>query len=165
MKNLILLLTGLLLSLSSYAEYAIYPQVSSEILWIAKSGDNLKKGAVLVKLDARLAQQKLKQQQAILAVKQLQFNDKKFVFRQIKRLFDNLVRSKREFELAEIDYQQAQGEMLAQKSLVEQQKLWVEKHQILAPFDLQVLKVPNPRNATNQQHPKPLLLVKPSNSQ
>jgi multidrug resistance efflux pump len=161
MKKFVLLLAGLFLSTVLYAQYAIYPQVSSGIVWIAEVGQNIKKGKPLVKLDARLAKAKLEEQSAVLLFKQSQLKDKALFFQQTQQLFDNLVRSKREFELAEIDYKQAQYEVQAQKSRVAQQQLQLEKHQILAPFDLQVLTISNPRNTTNHHHPKPLLSVEP----
>ena len=163
MKRFIILLTAFGLSTTLYAEYAIYAQVSAAILWLAEPGQKLKKGAPLVKLDARLAQAELDEARAIFNSKQLQLNDKKLVFGQIKQLFDNLVRSKRELDLAQIDYQQAQYELEAQKNRVQQRQLWLDKYQIIAPFDLQVISIPEPRNVSNYQAPKPLLLVSPIN--
>ncbi len=161
MKQIIILFT-LFLSALLHAEYAIYAQVSSEIIWLAEPGQTLKKGSLLVKLDARLAQAKLDEAKAILALRQEQFDDKKLVLAQIQQLFDSLVRSKRELDLANIDYQQVKYQLEAQKSRVTQQQLWLDKHQIVAPFDLQVQSVPEPRNVTNHRDPKPLLLVSPS---
>lgn len=163
MKKHIVLLINLLLSIPLCAQYAIYAEVSSTIVWLANPGQSLKKDEPLVKLDARLATAKLAEQQAILSIKQQQFADKKLVFGQIKQLFDNLVRSKRELDLAEIDYKEAKYQLTAQKSRVMQQQLWLEKHQILAPFDLQVKSTPELRNVTNHRQPKPLLFVVPIN--
>ncbi|SMN00918.1 RND multidrug efflux membrane fusion protein MexE precursor [uncultured Candidatus Thioglobus sp.] len=157
-------LTMLILSSALYAEYAIYAQVSADILWLAESGKNLKKGETLVKLDARLAQAKLDEAQAILNTRQIQFDDKKLLFGQIQQLFDNLVRSKRELDIARIEYQQAKYELEAQKNRVLQQQLWLDKYQILAPFDLQVKSAPSKRNVTNHYQPKVLLLVNPINN-
>ncbi len=159
MKKSILLLLGLFLSALLHAQYAIYPQVSAEITYLAKPGQKFKKGDILVKLDARLARAELQQQQAILSIKQQQLDDDEHTFGQIQQLFDNLVRSKRELELAEIDYKQSKYAVQAQKARIAQQQLLLEKYQILAPFDLEIVAMPEPRNITNHHHPKPLLLV------
>ncbi len=157
--KIFILLISLLLPIYTLADYQIYAQVSAKIIAIAKVNQIFKKDEVLVSLDDRIAKTSLTEQLAILSIKQQLANDAQLAYQQTQQLFDNLVRSKRELELAEIAYKQAQYELEAQSAKVLKQRFLLEQYKILAPFDLKVIKVLNPRNISNNYHSKPLLLV------
>lgn len=120
---------------------------------------NFSKGEVLVRLDSRIAKTELEKAQALLNINQQLLADAKLTYEQTQQLFDNLVRSKRELELAEIAYKQAQQNFYAQQAEVKQQQLILAQYQITAPFDLKVIKLITPRNATNHRYPQALLSV------
>lgn len=160
MKIKMILVLLFLLPPSLWANYHIYPQVSAQILEIGAAGQSFKKGAVLVKLDDRLAQAELIEQLVILNIKQQLLDDAKLTHHQTQQLFDNLVRSNRELELAQIEHKQAQYELEVQQAKVKQYQLKLDYYQIKAPFDLVIEQVLNPRNTTNHYQPQPLLLVK-----
>lgn len=159
MKNFIILFLSLLLTGQSYALYKVYPQVSAKITYLAQVSQTLKKGEVMVRLDNRIAKAQLAESQAILKIKRQLLADAELTHKQVQQLFDNLVRSKRELELAQIAHHQAKYKAKAQENRVQQQQLLLEQYQILAPFDAIVVSVPTPRNTTNHHHPKPLLLL------
>ena len=95
MKSKHLLPLALLLTLPVNA-LEIYPQVSSTIMSMKTLGSEVNQGDVLIKLDDRQAQLKLKYLQAILSIKQQAFDDAKLHLDQTQELYDRLVASHRD---------------------------------------------------------------------
>lgn len=159
-KVLFLLSVAFYLSLVNTAlALDIYPQVSANILFIAPVDSKVNKGDILVQFDDRIAKQQLGRALVILKLKQQLSADKKLDLEQITTLFDNLVRSKRELELAQIAYKTAQYEQQAQNYLVELRKLDLEKYTIRSPFDVIVTQTPHLRNVSNHYQPQVLMHV------
>ncbi len=137
----------------------IYAEVSAKINHIAQVGLVVNKTGVLIELDSSQAQLKLSVTKNILKVKKQLLEDKQREYQEIKTLFDSLVRSRKELELAQIDFNQAQYEYDAQNDRVQIAQLELKKYQITAPFKSKVLSVPNLRNTTNHFQPKVLMVI------
>ncbi len=137
----------------------IYPEVSGKIIFIAKEESYVNKGEILVSLDSRIAQEKLNKELNILKIKQQQLVDKELDLKNIKTLFDSLVQSKRELELAKIAYKNAKYAYQAQNNLLSLAKLELEKYTIRTPFNAKVIQTPNLRNVTNTNSPLLIMII------
>ena len=159
MKSKHLLPLALLLTLPVNA-LEIYPQVSSTIVSMKALGSEVNQGDVLIKLDDRQAQLKLKYLQAILSIKQQAFDDVKLHLDQTQELYDRLVASHRDLEEAQLDFNAKQRELEVQQLKISIQEIELEKYQIRAPSNASIEAIPNPRNTTNAQNPKVLMILK-----
>lgn len=160
MKFRHLLPLTVLVTTSSWA-LDIYPQVSSTIVEIKAAGSDVKQGDILVTLDNRQAQLEVDYLQAILAIKQQAFDDAKLHLDQTQELYDRLVASHRDLELAQFNFNDAKRELAAHQVKIEIAIIELEKYQIRSPIDATVEALPNPRNATNGNQPQVLMRLAP----
>ena len=158
MKSKYLLLLASLLALPINA-LEIYPQVSSTITNIKAVGSEVSQGEILIELDDRQAQLKLQYLKAILSIKQQGFDDAKLHLQQTQELYDRLVASHRDLEDAQLDFNAKQRELEVQQLKISIQEIELEKYQIRAPINASIDTIPNPRNTTNAQNPKVLMIL------
>ena len=160
MKFRHLLPLTLLMTLPSWA-LDIYPQVSGTIIEMKAVGTEVKQGEVLVTLDSRQAQLEVEYLQAILAIKQQNFDDAKLHLDQTQELYDRLVASHRDLEEAQMNFNAAQRELSAHQVKIQIAQIELEKYQIRSPIDATVEALVSPRNATHINQPQVLMRLAP----
>lgn len=148
-----MLLSGATLALD------IYPQVSSTIVEMKSIGDHVNKGDVVVKLDNRQAKFKLQHLQTIQQIKQQAFDDAQLDLTQTQELYDRMVASHRDLDIAKMARDAQKRELDAHNLLIKIQAIELEKYQIKAPTSGVVKQTPNLRNTTNIAAPKILLVI------
>ena len=153
------LILVLLLSNSTLA-LNIYPQVSANIVEIKSVGDTVKAGDILVKLDDRQARLKLQQLKIIQKIKQQNFEDAQLELKQTKELYERMVASHRDLEKAQIIFDEKKRQLDAHNISVKIQEIELEKYSIKSPIAGEVVKLPNPRNATNINQASVLMVIK-----
>ncbi len=137
----------------------IYPQVSSKIIEIKTVNTQVEQGEVVIKLDDRQAQLELQHLQVLQSIKQQTFDDKQLELQQTQELFDRMVSSHRDVELAKLAFNAAKRELDAHNLKIEIAKLELEKFQITSPISGIVKSLPNSRNATNINSAKALMII------
>lgn len=137
----------------------IYPQVSASIVEMTTPGKSVNPGDILVKLDDRQAQLTLQHLQAIGHIKQQTFDDTQLAFEQTQELYDRMVASHRDLDIAKMTRNAAKRELDAHNVLIKIQALELEKYLIKSPISGTVEKTPNLRNATNITRPKILVVI------
>ncbi len=153
-------LLWLILLLPLYAwGLAIYPQVSSAIIDIKPVKTQVKSGDVIIQLDDRQAKLELQYLQTLQSIKQQNFDDKKLEFQQTQELYNRLVASHRDLELAQLAFDAAKRELEAHNFKVRIAQIELEKYTIVSPISGIVKSLPNRRNATNINTPKVLMVI------
>ncbi|CAC9594505.1 hypothetical protein [uncultured Gammaproteobacteria bacterium] len=152
------LTAGIFLS-STVLALDIYPQVSANIIEIKAVGKAVKPGDILVKLDNRQATLKLQHLQVIQKIKQQAFDDAEREFNQTQELYDRMVASHRDVDIAKITFDEKKRELDAHNLTIQIQKIELEKYRITSPISGTIKTIPNSRNATNHFSPKPLLII------
>ncbi len=147
-----------LLPLSAFG-LEIYPQVSSTIIEIKSEKAEVKKGDVLVRLDDRQAQLELQYLKALQSIKQQDFDDKKLEFQQTQELYNRLVSSHRDLEIAQLAFDAAKRELEAHNLKIKIAQIELEKYTITSPISGTIQSLPNQRNATNINAPKALMVI------
>ena len=154
-KNIWLML---LLPLHVFA-IEIYPQVSASIVNIKSVGVQVNKGDVVVQLDDRQAKLKLGSLQVLKSIKQQEFDDKQLELNQTKELYDRMVASHRDLDIAQMAFDTAKRELDAHNIRVEIEKIELEKYVITTPISGTIKLLPNYRNTTNINAPKILMVI------
>lgn len=155
-KQLIWLI--ILLPLSTWG-LEIYPQVSSTIIEIKPVKTQVKKGDIIVRLDNRQAKLELQYLQVLQSIKQQNFDDKKLELQQTKELYDRLVNSHRDLEIAQLAFDAAKRELDAHNLKVKIAQIELEKYTISSPISGVIKKLPNQRNVVNINTPKVLMII------
>ena len=151
---------ALSLSLSGMAlALDIYPQVSSKIIEMKAVGEKVNVEDTIVKLDDRQAQLKLKHLNAIAAIKQQDFDDAQLTLDQTKELYDRMVSSHRDLDIAQMDFNAKKRELDAHKIQIEIQVIELEKYTIKSPIAGSIKATPELRNTTNASAPKVLMVI------
>jgi len=114
--------------------------LSSEVVGIIVSkrlpmGYEISKGDVIAKLDDQEAQAKLSLAQAEMSIAKIRVKQKGLLLDRMKTTYDKGVTSKAEYEKADLQYQQAQAELIMIDAKSQLAKLHLNKHTIVAPFD------------------------------
>lgn len=148
----------IILPLSAFG-VEIYPQVSSTITEIKSVGSEVEKGDVIVKLDNRQAKLELKYLQVLQSVKQQNFDDKQLELQQTQELYDRMVSSHRDLNIAKMAFDAAKRELDAHNLKIEIAQIELEKYTIISPVSGTIEALPNPRNTTNANTPKALMVI------
>jgi multidrug resistance efflux pump len=127
----------------------IYPQVSASIIEIITPGKPVNPGDILVKLDDSQAQLTLQQN----------FDDAQLNYEQTQELYDRMVASHRDLDIAKMSRDAAKRELDAHKVLIKIQTLELEKYLIKSTVSGIVKQTPNLRNTTNINNPKILVVI------
>lgn len=153
------LLTMILLALSSLSALEIYPQVSAKIIYIKQVGDTVKKGEILVKLDARQINAKIQAQKAKVNYLSTLLADKELTLEQNTELYNSTVLPKRALDDITLDTKLVRSQYAQEKANLEYLQLEREKYAITSPINGTIKEILYPRNVTNALTPKPLLSV------
>lgn len=158
MRFKLLMFIALLLALPTLS-LEIYPQVSSAIIAIKAVGTQVKKSEVIVRLDDRQAQLELQHLKVLQSIKQQALNDKKLELEQTQELYNRLVSSHRDLEIAQLAFDATKRELEAHNLKIKIAKIELEKYTIASPIYGVVKDIPNPRNTTNINAPKVLMII------
>jgi RND family efflux transporter MFP subunit len=114
--------------------------LSSQVTGVSVSerlvlGHQVTRGETIVQLDTREAQAKYALAQAELATTKIRVKQKKLAFSRLKQSHAKKLTSRAEFDEADLQFQQAQAELLAFEAKSRLAKLNLDKHSINAPFD------------------------------
>ncbi len=137
----------------------IYPQVSGSIIEITTPGKQVNAGDILVKLDDRQAQLKLQHLKITGSIKQQSFDDALLVLNQTQELYDRMVSSHRDLDIAKMEHDAKKRELDAHNVLIKIQTIELEKYQIKSPISGTVEQTPHLRNTTNIAIPKVLVVI------
>ncbi len=161
MRNIssILAILGCTLSLSYGEIIEIYPQISGEITSQTKQNQSFKKGEVLVSFDARQIDTKIVQYEGIVRLKKTLLDDANKILNENVTLYESTVASKRDVDMAQLEYDKAKSFYDIEVANLEYYKLEKEKYKILAPFNGIVKDIPNHLNVTNINQPKVLMVI------
>lgn len=158
MKKLLLLI---FISINSLA-LEIYPLVSGKIIFIKTEGSNVKKDEVIVKIDPTETLLKLKHQQILQQTYKQNLKDKELILKQKNELYERMVGSHRNVEIAKLEFNEAKYALEAHNINIEITKNILKNHQIISGINAVVEKTPHYRNATNINNPKILMVLKPN---
>lgn len=139
--------------------YDIYPEISANIIKIKQPGDRFKKGDTLVQFDARQIEAKISKARAELANAKIIFDDKKLLLDQDTELYDSTVIAKRNYDDSKLIFDLAETKYNQQKANLAYLLLEKEKYTIKSPMNGIVKGVPHPRNVTNINAPKILMII------
>lgn len=153
------LIIGIVLSLSFLGAMDIYPQVSGEITYLKHTGESVKKGDVIIKIDPKQIIAKLQEAKARLHYLKIILDDKKLLKSQNQALYDSTVLAKRDLDTIVLQTSLAQAQYDAQKAKVNFMKLEVKKYTIQSPINGKISKIPNRRNSTNIYKPQILMVI------
>jgi len=137
----------------------IYPQVSASIIEIITPGKPVNPGDILVKLDDSQAQLTLQHLETIGHIKQQNFDDAQLNYEQTQELYDRMVASHRDLDIAKMSRDAAKRELDAHNVLIKIQTLELEKYLIKSTVSGIVKQTPNLRNTTNINNPKILVVI------
>ena len=137
----------------------IYPQVSGSIVEMATPGQQVNAGDILVKIDDRQAQLKLQHLEITGSIKQQAFDDALLTLNQTQELYDRMVTSHRDLDVAKIEHNAKKRELDAHNVLIKIQTIELEKYQIKSPISGIVKETPQLRNVTNIASPKVLVVI------
>jgi membrane fusion protein (multidrug efflux system) len=137
----------------------IYPQVSGSIVEMTTPGKQVNAGDILVKIDDRQAQLKLQHLEITSSIKQQAFEDALLTLNQTQELYDRMVASHRDLDIAKIEHNAKKREHDAHNVLIKIQTIELEKYQIKSPISGTVKETPQLRNVTNIASPKVLVVI------
>jgi multidrug resistance efflux pump len=137
----------------------IYSQVSSAIIEIKPAKTQVKKGDVIVRLDDRQAKLELQYLKTLQSIKQQDFDDKKLELQQTKELYERLVSSHRDLEIAQLAFDATKRELDAHNLKIKIAQIELEKYTITSPISGIIKNLPNQRNVVNINTPKILMII------
>jgi len=118
-----------------------------------QAGQQVKKGQLLVALDARLYQAEVKSAENILKRAKVTYEESQRAFDRAKELYDRTVLSTTDFQEAELDYAIATADYHNSQALLTKAKINREYTQIKAPFDGVVLeRLVNPGETVSSEY-------------
>lgn len=149
---------AILLPLHAYS-FEIYPQVSSAIIEIKNIGDKVSAGNIIIKLDNRKAKLELEYLQILQSIRQRDFDDKQLEFKQTEELYDRMVASHRDLDIAKAAFDKSKRELDAHNIKIKIAQIELDKYTIITPISGEVIATPNLRNVTNARMPKILMII------
>lgn len=126
-----------------------------------EAGQQVKKGQLLVALDARLYEAEVKSAQNILKRAKVTFEESQRAFDRATELYDRTVLSTTDYQEAELDYAIATADYHNSQALLTKAKINREYTQIRAPFDGIILeRMVNPGETISSEYQvQPLLMI------
>ncbi len=137
----------------------IYPLVSGKITMIKPVGSSVKQGDLLVQIDNTQAKLELDYLKALQKTYQQNFDDKQLDLQQTQELYDRLVSSHRDLEIAQLIFDKSRRELEAHNIKIKISEIELNKYQIYAPIYGTIKATPNLRNAANTNAPKVLIIL------
>jgi len=123
-------------NVDAYSTVTIRSQVTGQITKVHFSeGDEVKTGDMLFSIDSRPAEGALRQAQADLKRDQAQLTGAKLEFERQKKLIEQKITSRDDYEKAEASFQALEGTVLADEAFVSRARLQLEYTKIRSPID------------------------------
>jgi len=123
-------------NVEAYSTVTIRSQVTGQITKVHfREGQEVKAGDLLVTIDPRPAQGALNQAQADLKRDQAQLTGARLEFQREKKLLENSIASRDDYEKAEAAFQALEGTLLADEAAVSRARLVLEFTSIRSPID------------------------------
>lgn len=134
-KRIILVLASSLIALSSQAaEVKVGALVTGQVTQVmVKTGQQVKAGDLVLKIDDRRYQAKLKALQAEVAYREIALADMKIEFDQAQDLYDRTVIARRPYERAKTDFELAQNALAKAQAELEMHQAWLDYYEVKAP--------------------------------
>lgn len=170
MKNILLgspkhFLTALLLLVTSLFAHNSWAQtihigalVTGQVIDVAvKKGQAVKPGQILMKIDDRRYQARLKKAKAELKIRELKLADAKIELEQALDLFDRTVSAKRELDAAQLAHDIAEQKQIQAQAELEKLQSWQAYFVITAPVSARVKAILAPKGTTVYKENTPLI--------
>jgi membrane fusion protein, multidrug efflux system len=123
-------------NVEAYSTVTIRSQVTGQITKVHfREGDEVKTGDLLFSIDSRPSDGALRQAQADLKRDQAQLTGAKLEFERQKKLLEQSIASRDDYEKAEAAFQALEGTVLADEAFVSRARLQVEFTKIRSPID------------------------------
>lgn len=134
-KRILLVLVGSLVALNSQAvEVKVGALVTGQVTQVmVKTGQKVKAGQLVLKIDDRRYQAKLKALKAEVAYRETALADMKIEFDQTQDLYDRTVIARRPYERAKTDFELAQSALNKAQAELEMHQAWLDYFQVKAP--------------------------------
>ena len=124
------------------------------------AGDRVSRGQALLSLDAAPFQAALKQAQALVAQRKLEYHDRQRDYRQAKELYERTVLSTVEFENARTQQARAEAAYQEAKAIMDDRRYRLRVSTLQAPFDgVVLLRHAQPGQTVAADLKPPILLV------
>lgn len=124
-----------------------------------KTGQQVKSGQLLIKIDDTRYQAKLKALQASVEMTRLKLADAKIELDQALDLYDRTVSAKRELDAAQLAYDVAQQLHLKAQAELEMGQAWLKYYVIKAPVAGQIKTINAPKGATVYKENTPIIQI------
>lgn len=124
-----------------------------------KTGQQVKPGQLLIKIDDTRYQAKLKALQTSVEMTRLKLADAKIELDQALDLYDRTVSAKRELDAAQLAYDVAQQLHLKAQAELEMSQAWSKYYVIKAPVAGKVKAIDAPKGATVYKENTPIIQI------
>lgn len=134
-KRILLVLATSSLALSAHAaEVKVGALVTGQVTQVMVStGQKVKSGQLILKIDDRRYKAKLKALQAEVAYREVALADMQIEFEQTQDLYDRTVIARRPYERAKTDFELAQSALLKAQAELEMHQAWSDYFKVKAP--------------------------------
>jgi multidrug efflux system membrane fusion protein len=123
-------------NVEAYSTVTIRSQVTGQIVKVNfREGDEVKAGDLLFNIDPRPAEGALRQAQADLKRDQAQLAGAKLEFERQKKLLENSITSRDDYEKSEAAFQALEGTVMADEAAISRARLQLEFTKIRSPID------------------------------
>src|SRR5262245_40495868 len=123
-------------NVEAYSTVTIRSQVTGQIIKVHfREGDEVKEGDMLFSIDSRPTEGALRQAQADLKRDQAQLAGARLEFERQKKLLEQSITSRDEYEKAEASFQALEATVLADEAFVNRARLQLEFTKIRSPID------------------------------
>lgn len=137
MKKIALLITASLLAFNLHAgEVKVGALVTGQITQLkVKTGQQVKAGELILKIDDRHYQAKLKALKADIAYRKAALADAQIEFDQTQDMYDRTVIARRPLERAQRDLDMAQQALIKAEGELEMHQAWLDYYHVKAPVN------------------------------
>lgn len=139
-KSFILSVIVLVLTFNAHAdEVKVGALVTGQVTQLlVKTGQKVKAGDLLLKIDDRRYQAKLKALKAEVAYRKAAHEDSQIEYDQTLDMYDRTVIARRPLERAKLDLELAQQALIKAQGELEMQQAWLDYYHVKAPINGQI---------------------------
>ncbi|MCW8830213.1 MAG: efflux RND transporter periplasmic adaptor subunit [Gammaproteobacteria bacterium] len=140
MKTIILLAAVLMLAFNAHAdEVKVGALVTGQVTQVrVTAGQQVKAGELVLKIDDRYYQARLKALTAEIAYRKAALADTRIEFEQTQDMYDRTVIARRPLERAQRDLDMAQQALIKAEGELEMHKAWLDYYHVKAPVNGQI---------------------------
>lgn len=140
MKSFVLSVIALVLSSNAHAdEVKVGALVTGQVTQLlVKTGQQVKAGDLVLKIDDRHYQAKLKALKAEVAYRKAAREDSQIEYDQTLDMYDRTVIARRPLERAKLDLELAQQALIKAQGELEMQQAWLDYYHVKAPINGQI---------------------------